>query len=89
MPALPFSKWSPGGNTTLLFPAGDLSMQEQTRLAVAALDAAVLGGEQAGFFDAVQKKLRMAGGEFCGNAAMSAAALDSRIFICGRESPSS
>ncbi len=21
MPALPFSKWSPGGNTTLLFPA--------------------------------------------------------------------
>lgn len=75
MPALPFSKWSPGGNTTLLFPAGDLSMQEQTRLAVAALDAAVLGGEQAGFFDAAQKKLRMAGGEFCVNASRAAGAL--------------
>ncbi len=75
MPALCFFKWSPGGNTTLLFPADNVSPQEQTRLAVAALDASMLGGEQAGFFNALQKTLRMAGGEFCVNASRAAGAM--------------
>ena len=75
MPALRFFKWSPGGNTTLLFPGDNIAPQEQTRLAVAALDAAMLGGEQAGFFNALQKTLRMAGGEFCVNASRAAGAM--------------
>ncbi|MBQ9407156.1 MAG: hypothetical protein IJU37_10540 [Desulfovibrio sp.] len=75
MPELNFSKWSPGGNTTLLFPSGQYEPQEQARLATSALDATVLGGEQAGFFDGQRKILRMAGGEFCVNASRAMGAL--------------
>ncbi|MBO4301715.1 MAG: hypothetical protein J5861_08960 [Desulfovibrio sp.] len=74
MPALTFSKWSPGGNITLLFPAEQLATQTQTRLATAALEEAFLGGEQAGFFYAAEKRLRMAGGEFCVNASRAVGA---------------
>lgn len=69
MAALTFCKWSPCGNTTLLFPAYGLDIARQARLAAAALDAACLGGEQAGFADMRARSLRMAGGEFCVNAA--------------------
>lgn len=69
MAALTFCKWSPCGNTTLLFPAYGLDTARQARLAAAALDAACLGGEQAGFVDMRARSLRMAGGEFCVNAA--------------------
>ena len=75
MPALTFSKWSPGGNTTLLFPDSGQSPAEQTRLAALALDPAMLGGEQAGFVHLAQAKLRMAGGEFCVNASRAVGAL--------------
>ena len=68
MPALTFSKWSPGGNTTLLFPDTGQRPAEQARLAALALDPAMLGGEQAGFVHLAQGRLRMAGGEFCVNA---------------------
>ena len=68
MPALTFCKWSPCGNTTLLFPAYGLDASRQARLAAVALDAACLGGEQAGFVDMRARALRMAGGEFCVNA---------------------
>ena len=33
MPALDFSKWSPGGNTTLFFPAAGLDAARQAELA--------------------------------------------------------
>ncbi len=69
MAALTFCKWSPCGNTTLLFPARGLDPAAQARLAAAALDASCLGGEQAGFTDVRARSLRMAGGEFCVNAA--------------------
>lgn len=69
MAALTFCKWSPCGNTTLLFPAHGLDAARQARLAAAALDASCLGGEQAGFVDMRARSLRMAGGEFCVNAA--------------------
>lgn len=69
MVALSFYKWSPCGNTTLLFPAGGLDAPQQARMAAVALDAACLGGEQAGFVDMCARSLRMAGGEFCVNAA--------------------
>ena len=75
MPALIFSKWSPGGNTTLLFPDSGQRPAEQARLAALALDPAMLGGEQAGFVHLAQGKLRMAGGEFCVNASRAVGAL--------------
>jgi len=75
MPALTFSKWSPGGNTTLLFPELGQRPAEQARIAALALDQACLGGEQAGFVNLPQKRLRMAGGEFCINASRSVGAL--------------
>lgn len=75
MPALNFSKWSPGGNTTLLFPTQGASSGEQARLARLALHPQYLGGEQAGFADQRELRLRMAGGEFCVNAARAFGAL--------------
>lgn len=69
MAALTFYKWSPCGNTTVLFPAHGREASRQARLAAVALDAAYLGGEQAGFVDMRARSLRMAGGEFCVNAA--------------------
>ena len=75
MPALTFSKWSPGGNTTLLFPDTGQRPAEQARLASLALDSSMLGGEQAGFVNLPQHKLRMAGGEFCVNASRAVGAL--------------
>lgn len=75
MPALTFSKWSPGGNATLFFPAQGLDRREQARLARLALDPRSLGGEQAGFVDLREKRLRMAGGEFCVNASRAFGAL--------------
>lgn len=75
MPALTFSKWSPGGNTTLLFPDCGQRPAEQARLAALALDPAMLGGEQAGFVHLAHGKLRMAGGEFCVNASRAVGAL--------------
>jgi hypothetical protein len=75
MPVLTFSKWSPGGNTTLLFPDSGQRLAEQARLAALSLDPAMLGGEQAGFVHLAQGKLRMAGGEFCVNASRAVGAL--------------
>ena len=75
MPALTFSKWSPGGNTTLLFPDSGQRPAEQARLAALALDPSMLGGEQAGFVHLAQGTLRMAGGEFCVNASRAVGAL--------------
>ena len=70
-----FSKWSPGGNTTLLFTAPGLAPAQQAELARRALDPSVLGGEQAGFVDRQARSLRMAGGEFCVNASRAVGAL--------------
>ena len=70
-----FSKWSPGGNTTLLFPEHGLVPVQQANLARQALDPSVLGGEQAGFVDLQAHSLRMAGGEFCVNASRAVGAL--------------
>lgn len=75
MPALTFSKWSPGGNSTLLFPDMGQRPAEQARLAALALDSAMLGGEQAGFVNLPQRRLRMAGGEFCVNASRAVGAM--------------
>lgn len=75
MPSLPFTKWSPSGNTTLLFPAEAVAFARQAQTAREALMPHLLGGEQAGFVDAGGRRLRMAGGEFCVNAARAFGAL--------------
>ncbi|OXS29096.1 MAG: hypothetical protein BCS36_01340 [Desulfovibrio sp. MES5] len=75
MPTLPFSKWSPGGNTTLLFPSNGLAPALQCRMARQALTESCLGGEQAGFVDIEAHSLRMAGGEFCINASRAVGAM--------------
>lgn len=66
MPRLSFHKWSPCGNSTLLFPAAGLAPGDQSAIASLALKPDYLGGEQAGFVE--ERGLRMAGGEFCVNA---------------------
>lgn len=75
MSSLPFTKWSPSGNTTLLFPAGAVAFGRQAQVAREALMPHLLGGEQAGFCDMGSRRLRMAGGEFCVNAARAFGAL--------------
>ncbi len=72
---LEFSKWSPAGNTTLLFPASGLDAKTQALLASYALNPAILGAEQAGFTNFAPAALRMAGGEFCLNATRAFGAL--------------
>lgn len=75
MPCFSFTKWSPGGNTTVFLPQGGLSHKEEAHLACQALATDMLGGEQAGFVDLEGRSLRMAGGEFCCNATRAFGAL--------------
>lgn len=75
MPALTFSKWSSGGNTTLFLHDAEGSPREQAALARAVLDPALLGAEQAGCVDLAAPGLRMAGDEFCVNASRALGAL--------------
>ena len=75
MSALSFTKWSPSGNTTLLFPAESVAGALQAATASQALMPHLLGGEQAGFCHLRERRLRMAGGEFCVNATRAFGAL--------------
>ena len=75
MPSFSFSKWSPGGNTTVFLPMAGESATVQANLARQVLAPDILGGEQAGFVDLEKHSLRMAGGEFCCNACRAFGAL--------------
>lgn len=75
MPALTFSKWSSGGNTTIFLHDAGASPREQVAWARAVLDPGVLGAEQAGCVSLAGRGLRMAGGEFCVNASRAFGAL--------------
>ncbi len=68
MPTLPFYKVSPSGNTTILLEGLHLSTEQMLDISSKALCPTHLGGEQVGFVDVQKGILRMAGGEFCGNA---------------------
>lgn len=68
MRALPFAKVSPGGNTTILLAASDLTPAQRALAVREILHPNHLGGEQAGFTDMDARRLEMAGGEFCVNA---------------------
>ena len=75
MPALTFSKWSSGGNTTIFLHDCDAPPEWQAAYARAVLSPHVLGAEQAGAVSLSRRSLRMAGGEFCVNASRAFGAL--------------
>ena len=69
-----FSKWSPGGNTTVFLP---FSSQSGTDPALCAFlqSSEMLCAEQLGYVDTEKKRLFMSGGEFCLNASRAFGAL--------------
>ena len=64
---LPFYKFCPGGNPTLLFTVCPPE-EQQAAIAAECLHPLHLYAEQAGFVHPSEPSLRMAGGEFCLNA---------------------
>lgn len=74
---VPFAKLSPGGNTTILLTMPAPPIAERARMANEVMHPLHLGAEQVGFadMDGELPRLEMMGGEFCGNAARSFAAL--------------
>ncbi|MBD5538886.1 MAG: hypothetical protein HDQ94_02665 [Desulfovibrio sp.] len=75
MPALTFSKWSSGGNTTIFLHDADAPARTRAACARAVLSPHVLGAEQAGAVSLARRSLHMAGGEFCVNASRAFGAL--------------
>ncbi|MDE7242029.1 hypothetical protein [Desulfovibrio sp.] len=75
MPALTFSKWSSGGNTTIFLHDADARPGRQAAFARAVLSPDILGAEQAGTVSLARRSLTMAGGEFCVNASRAFGAL--------------
>lgn len=75
MRTVPFFKFSPGGNTTLLFPDTGLSPKEKNCLVSETLSPLHLYAEQAGFVHLSERRMEMAGGEFCCNATRAFGAL--------------
>ena len=76
MPLYPFWKVTPGGNPTILLRGQDIPPAQRASVAACIMSHQHIGGEQVGYvrFEGVPR-LDMMGGEFCGNAAMCAAAL--------------
>ncbi|MBO4369271.1 MAG: hypothetical protein J5803_04150 [Desulfovibrio sp.] len=74
MHPIPFSKWSPCGNTTLFFPAS-VDKKLWALIAQKSLCDTDLCAEQVGFIHEDKRMLSMAGGEFCLNAARAFGAL--------------
>lgn len=74
--ALRFHKFSPGGNTTILV-ADPVPASRRPSVAAELMDAHHVHAEQVGFLTltGVRPRIDMMGGEFCGNACRSLAAL--------------
>ena len=76
MRVLPFTKYSPCGNTTILVRESSLSPADRARVAAEIIAPGHLEAEQAGYVDtAPVPRLDMMGGEFCVNATRAFAAL--------------
>ena len=77
MCVLPFTKYSPCGNTTILVRESSLSPADRARVAAEIIAPGHLEAEQAGYVDtaAPVPRLDMMGGEFCVNATRAFAAL--------------
>lgn len=75
MRILPFLKYSPCGNITILIKNTPLSSQERAMVATEIISPMHLGAEQAGYVDTTGAipRLDMMGGEFCLNATRSLA----------------
>ena len=88
MRVLPFTKYSPCGNTTILVREASLSPADRARAAAEIIAPGHLEAEQAGYVDtaAPVPRLDMMGGEFCVNATRAFAAL---LAEEGRLSPES
>lgn len=72
---IPFIKFSPNGNITILL-RGTFSPEERVRLTSRVIEIDHLGAEQAGVIDVVDMpRLTMMGGEFCVNGARAFAGL--------------
>ena len=70
MRSLPFIKYAPGGNTTILIPHVALTASERAAAAAEMLSDLHLGAEQVGYVKTGGlPRLTMMGGEFCVNAA--------------------
>ena len=93
----PFYKFSPAGNTTVFLEGRKEDKKAIAHFCSLALGEEGVGGEQAGFVNLAERRLRMAGGEFCANACRAFGALldfyeqekDRRYFIhiSGMQSP--
>lgn len=71
----PFYKFSPSGNTTVFLEGKPDDKKAVAHYCRVALTDEGIGGEQAGFVDIEEKRLRMGGGEFCANACRAFGAL--------------
>jgi len=74
---LPFFKYSPSGNITILVPEPSLPPETRASCASLIMGPGHLGAEQVGYVDPVSNppRLEMMGGEFCVNACLAMAAL--------------
>lgn len=74
---LSFWKISPGGNTTILITSPSLPVSARPGIAARLMSSLHLHAEQVGFVDlgATIPRIDMMGGEFCGNACRSLAAM--------------
>lgn len=77
MKKLPFVKYSPGGNPTILIRNVRLSPEERAKAANELMHSLHVGAEQVGYANTLSDPphLEMMGGEFCINAARSMAVL--------------
>jgi diaminopimelate epimerase len=71
-----FAKLSPGGNETLIVTS-EVAPCDRAKVALKLMEQEYVPAEQVGFLSKDDKRLDMMGGEFCGNALRSAAAINS------------
>ncbi len=76
-PGIPFYKLCPGGNITVFVPLDAVCPQDRAAVSNIIMNPLHLGAEQVGFIDLNpdRPQVIMMGGEFCGNACRSLAAL--------------
>lgn len=77
MRSVPFLKYSPSGNMTILVPDCSYTPHERARLAALLMRPDHVGAEQVGYVDTAEPlpRLEMMGGELCVNACRAMAAL--------------
>lgn len=82
MSEVSFSKWSPGGNTTVFLPVSAKDAASGPDSAAFLQSPEMLCAEQLGYADTEKRRLSMAGGEFCLNASRAFGALLDLVSPC-------